>query len=250
MQSISPFPRDDAPEVPDLTLLTAEKTAREITACLLNLTANGRTTIMGKAFSADRHTMTLRAEIAHHAARMIAEDHLHDFALAKKKAARQLGVSEAHVLPSNQEIEDALESYRSIYQPEHGDSLKQLRLKAVSMMRLLSPFSPYLTGSVLSGVAGEQSDINMLLYTDDPKSVEIFLLNERIEYQHLEPPPAHRHASYPTLAFWYDDTQIKLHVRPKVAERQNPRRDERERARLDEVQMLLERPTTFGALAL
>ncbi len=200
---------------------------------------------MGKSFSADRHTLTLRAEIAHHAARLIAEDHMHDFALAKKKAARHLGVSDAHVLPSNQEIEDALASYRAIYQPEHDGCLQELRQKAVTVMRLLRSFTPWLTGSVLSGVAGDHSDINLLVYTDDPKSVEIFLLNERIEYQHLEPPPTHRHALYPTLAFWYDDTQIKLHVRPRLAERQNPRREEKERASLDDVQALLTRDTTL-----
>ncbi|MBB5193178.1 hypothetical protein HNQ50_003932 [Silvimonas terrae] len=200
---------------------------------------------MGKSFSADRHTLTLRAEIAHHAARLIAEDHMHDFALAKKKAARHLGVSDAHVLPSNQEIEDALASYRAIYQPEHDGCLQELRHKAVTVMRLLRSFTPWLTGSVLSGVAGDHSDINLLVYTDDPKSVEIFLLNERIEYQHLEPPPTHRHALYPTLAFWYDDTQIKLYVRPRLAERQNPRREEKERASLEDVQALLEHDRTL-----
>ncbi|GGP27858.1 hypothetical protein [Silvimonas amylolytica] len=205
---------------------------------------------MGKSFSADRHTLTLRAEIAHHAARLIAEDHMHDFALAKKKAARHLGVSDAHVLPSNQEIEDALASYRAIYQPEHDGCLQELRQKAATVMRLLRSFNPWLTGSVLSGVAGSHSDINLLMYTDDPKSVEIFLLNERIEYQHLEPPPTHRHALYPTLAFWYDDTQVKLHVRPRLAERQNPRREEKERASLDDVLALLAQDRTLSALML
>ncbi|KPC53942.1 nucleotidyltransferase domain-containing protein [Amantichitinum ursilacus] len=192
---------------------------------------------MGKPFTADRHSLSLRAEIAHQAARLIAEDHLHDFALAKKKAARHLGSSDARVLPSNQEIEEALESYRAIYQPQHVDSLQALRGKAVNMMRLLNQFTPYLTGSVLSGVAGPHSDINLLIYLDDPKSVEIFLLNHKIDYQHLEPPPTHRHASWPSIAFWYDDTQIKLHVRPRTAERQTQRKEER--ARVDEVEALL-----------
>ena len=193
---------------------------------------------MGKPFTADRHSSSLRAEIAHQAARLIAEDNMYDFALAKKKAARHLGSSDARVLPSNQEIEAALESYRAIYQPQHVDSLHVLRAKAVTMMRLLHQFTPYLTGSVLSGVAGPHSDVNLLIYLDDPKSVEIFLLNQKIEYQHLEPPPTHRHASWPSLAFWYDDTQIKLHVRPRLVERQNQRKEERERARLEEVEAL------------
>ncbi|WP_035058155.1 hypothetical protein [Andreprevotia chitinilytica] len=191
---------------------------------------------MGKNAASERQSSALRAEIAHRAARLIAEDHIFDFAQAKKKAARQLGIADGRALPSNQEIELALESYRSIYQPEHGDHLAQLRAKAVSIMRLLADFQPYLTGSVLSGVAGAHSDINLLLFSDDPKALELFLLNRQIDYQHVEPNPSLRHADYPTLVLWYDDSAVKLHVRPLSAERNNARRDER--ARLDQLEPL------------
>ncbi|MBY0444708.1 MAG: hypothetical protein K2Q15_05805, partial [Burkholderiales bacterium] len=86
---------------------------------------------MGKPFAPDRHPSALRAQISERAARLIAEDHLHDFALAKKKAAKQLGISEGRMMPSNQEIEAALASYRAVYHPEHSDNLNKLRHKAL-----------------------------------------------------------------------------------------------------------------------
>src|SRR5512145_2523722 len=49
-----------------------------------------------------------RARIAAAAARLMAEDGIDDFALAKRKAARQLGVTEAQALPGNDEIEAEL----------------------------------------------------------------------------------------------------------------------------------------------
>ncbi|WP_148713657.1 hypothetical protein [Chitinolyticbacter meiyuanensis] len=195
---------------------------------------------MGKSHLIERSADSLRQEIAHRAARLIAEDHIHDFGLAKKKAARQLGVTEARNLPSNSEIEQALSDYRAIYQPGHDDAVLSLRRKAVQVMRWLAAFQPYLTGSVLSGVASEHSDINLLLFLDDPKSVELFLLNQQVEYEHLEPRNSPRFADHPTLAFWFDESLVKLHVRPHNAERQTVKREER--ARLEHVEALLAEP--------
>jgi hypothetical protein len=90
----------------------------------------------------------------------MAEDGITDHAFAKRKAAKQLGASDTQHLPGNQEIDEALHSYRALYQHEsHPDILYQLREEALAAMRLLEPFHPYLTGSVLSGTAGEHSDI-------------------------------------------------------------------------------------------
>jgi hypothetical protein len=49
-------------------------------------------------------------------------------------------------------------------------------------MRLLERFRPYLAGPVLSGTAGRYSDIDLQLFTDDGKAVELFLLSRNIAY--------------------------------------------------------------------
>ena len=50
-------------------------------------------------------------------------------------------------------------------------------------MRELAQFNPYLTGSVLSGNAGQYADINLQLFTDSPKAVELYLLDRKIPYR-------------------------------------------------------------------
>lgn len=126
----------------------------------------------------------MREQLAHHAAKLMAEDGITDHAFAKRKAARQLGATDTQHLPSNQEVDDALNSYRALYQHDtHPDVLHQLREQALTTMRLLADFHPYLTGSVLNGTAGEQSDVNLLLFSDDAKSVLLFLLKHRIPFE-------------------------------------------------------------------
>ena len=51
------------------------------------------------------------------------------------------------------------------------------------MMELLARFDPYLSGAVLSGSAGKYSDIDLLLFTDSMKDVEMFLINSGIAYR-------------------------------------------------------------------
>src|SRR5256885_16121445 len=67
-----------------------------------------------------------------------------DFALAKRKAARQLGASERQSLPRNDEIEAELRAYRALYQAdEHPELVEELRRIALDAMQALQHFSPY-----------------------------------------------------------------------------------------------------------
>lgn len=129
----------------------------------------------------------MRERIAHIAARLMAEDGIADFALAKRKAARQAGAPDTRNLPTNEEVEGALRSYQQLYQAdEHQARLRHLREEARRMMALLSRFNPYLTGSVLTGSAGKYSDINIHLFTDSTKDVEMFLVDRKIPYRNHE----------------------------------------------------------------
>jgi hypothetical protein len=126
----------------------------------------------------------MREQLAHQAAKLMAEDGITDHAFAKRKAARQLGAADTQHLPSNQEVDDALHSYRALYQQgSHPGILRQLRKEALAAMHLLAEFHPYLTGSVLSGTAGSHSDINLMLFSDDAKAVLLFLLKHKIEFE-------------------------------------------------------------------
>jgi len=129
----------------------------------------------------------LRAQIAAAAARIMAEDGVDDFALAKRKAARQLGAAHRHAMPGNDEIEEELRAYRSLYQPEeHSARIAELRRLALAAMRLLERFNPYLTGTVLSGIAGPYAAIEIQLFPESAKDVELFLLDRNLPYTTAE----------------------------------------------------------------
>jgi len=117
------------------------------------------------------------------AARIMAEDGIEDFATAKRKAARQLGAGETQSLPNNDEIETELRVYQSLYQgEEQRERMRYLRGQALAAMEQLAEFKPYLTGSVLKGTAGRYADIDLQIFADSGKELEIFLLNHNIPY--------------------------------------------------------------------
>jgi hypothetical protein len=125
----------------------------------------------------------MRARIAAAAARIMAEDGIDDFALAKRKAARQLGAADTEALPRNDEIEAELRAYRALYQAEeHAERIAELRRIALDAMRTLERFNPYLTGPVLKGTAGPYAEIELQLFPESAKEVEIFLLERRVPY--------------------------------------------------------------------
>jgi hypothetical protein len=131
----------------------------------------------------DRQTGT-RARIAAAAARLMAEDGIDDFALAKRKAAKQLGVTEMQSLPGNDEIEEQLRAYLDLYQAEeHPQRIAELREIALDAMKALEQFNPYLTGPVLKGIAGPYAEIELQLFPDSVKEVEIFLLDRNLAYE-------------------------------------------------------------------
>ena len=125
----------------------------------------------------------MRARIAAAAARIMAEDGIDDFALAKRKAARSLGAADTEALPANDEIEAELRAYLALYQAEeHPQRIEELRSIALDAMRALERFHPYLTGPVLKGIAGPYAEIDLQLFPDSAKDVEIFLLDRGIAF--------------------------------------------------------------------
>jgi hypothetical protein len=130
----------------------------------------------------------MRAELANAAARLMVEQGITDLHLAKRKALRLLSLPESQPLPSNEEVQSALRDYQALFVgDEQQEHLQFLREVAVELMHLLQDFRPYLTGSVLDGTAGEYSSIDLLLFADSAKEVEIFLLNQDLSFHHGTP---------------------------------------------------------------
>ncbi|MGI9024996.1 MAG: hypothetical protein ACR2GP_05365 [Burkholderiaceae bacterium] len=137
-------------------------------------------------FPSDRPT--LRDEIAAVAARLIAEDGM-DYAGAKRRAVRELtGDARERLasdcMPDNAAVEAAVRAHQALFMADTQPvRLASLRRTAVEVMRFLDAFEPCLTGAAFNGTAGEHSDVHLLVFNDNAKDIEIFLLNAGIEFE-------------------------------------------------------------------
>ena len=119
---------------------------------------------------------TLRERLAQEAARLMIEHGIRDYGLAKRKAARRLGVRAAWALPGNAEIDARVTEWQELFEPEtHGRRLRELRSLALEVMDAFSVFSPRLAGAVLSGAINVNSPIEVHLFTDAPENVAMSL---------------------------------------------------------------------------
>jgi hypothetical protein len=129
-----------------------------------------------------------RSELAAAAARLIAEDGF-DYATAKQKAAQSVLGDAARArgaLPDNALVELALRRYLAMCVPQHAAILAALRQLALQLMQRLDRFRPHVVGAVLNGTATEHSDIHLQLFVDSAKDVELFLLEQGVEFDVVE----------------------------------------------------------------
>jgi hypothetical protein len=124
-----------------------------------------------------------RTRIAQAAARLIAEHGLTDWRLAKRKACRELGLPDHEALPGNDEIEQALRDYNSLFHAAtHPATLRAQRTDALQWMERLARWEPVLTGAVAAGWATEHSEVRLELEAEDAKAVELALINAGVAY--------------------------------------------------------------------
>lgn len=191
----------------------------------------------------------MRQRLAQLAARLMAEDGVLDYAAAKRKAARQSGAPDTHNLPTNGEIERELRAYQALFQDgEQAERLRTLRTEALGAMHLLRDFTPSLAGPVLDGTAARHSSIDLHVFADSLKDIELFLLNRRIPYAATEKRFRFGDEArmVPVLILEGKSTEIELAVFGVDGLRQAPRDPvggkAMERAGAQQVQALLETP--------
>ncbi len=125
----------------------------------------------------------VKVEIAATAARLVVEEGM-EYGPAKRRALRELGLSSKSPLPDNDLLEEQVFDYLRLFcadtQPQ---ALKALRQLALVWMVRLAGFRPFLCGAVWRGSATRLSDIFIQLFCDDPKSAELFLIDNGVSYQ-------------------------------------------------------------------
>jgi hypothetical protein len=108
--------------------------------------------------------------------------------------------------------------------------LRSLRETACEVMQVLDMYRPYLTGSVLDGTANENSSIDLQIFADSAKEVEIFLLDQGIEFEHATPRNEKAEA---VLLLSTEVADINIIIYPSQLERISFKyRDGRPRARI------------------
>jgi hypothetical protein len=125
---------------------------------------------------------SLKAEIAASAARLIVDEGL-DYGSAKHRALKLMGLTGRTALPGNDEIEDAVVDYLTLFCADTQPvELRALRELAVVWMARMADFRPHLSGAVWRGTATRLSDIYIQLFCEDSKSAEIFLIDHQVRY--------------------------------------------------------------------
>jgi hypothetical protein len=168
----------------------------------------------------------LRRALAQEAARIMAEQGIDDYRLAKRKAAERLGATDIAVLPKNTEIEEALADHQRLFESHtHSSTLRDLRKTALQAMRLLKRFEPRLVGPVLSGTASAHSEVNLHLFAEGAESVALHLLDSNIPHRVAERRLRYdpdRLVSYPVVRFVAGNRDIDAVVFPVNGIRQSP----------------------------
>lgn len=176
----------------------------------------------------------VQAEIAAAAARLIAEEGL-AWGQAKQRALRDLDLPPRTALPDNDTLEEALREHLALFQADTQPAeLRALRCLALRWMERLAAFEPLLVGAAWRGTANRWSDLHLDLFSDDPKAVEIALLNAG---ESPEPGAAlqdARGAPANTLVLWLappagfrQPVALQLHVLDRQAQRGSLLRDAR-----------------------
>lgn len=188
-----------------------------------------------------------RILVSQEAARIIVDEGIKDYQLAKRKAAERLRIDDRRRLPRNTEIEQAvLERHRLFRADTQPDHLKTLRQAALNAMRLLGAFKPRLVGSVLNGAASKHADVNLHLFADAVEDVLFLLMDKNIPYRSLERRLRHYDEVryHPALRLAIDGVEIEAVVLPPKSLRHPPLSPvdgkPMERAGFDEVERLVD----------
>lgn len=167
-----------------------------------------------------------RARIATEAARIMAEEGVRDFQLAKRKAIARLNLAEQRDLPTNEEIEAALSDHlRLFHSSQLAENIRRLRGIAAEAMNFLALFEPRLVGPVLTGTVTPTSEIQLHVSADTPEQIGLFLCEHNIPFQMGERRVkfgGERYLNVATYEFVADGTNVELSVFDPRLARETP----------------------------
>ena len=129
----------------------------------------------------------IKLSVANLAAQLIMEDGIKDYLYAKKKAAKSLGINENANLPTNSQIDKAIDEFNKIFNPNIDiEFLQQFKTQALEVMSIFKNFKPHLMDQLSQGIIPKFPEIKINLFADNLKDVEYVLLNSDLSYDFKE----------------------------------------------------------------
>jgi len=129
----------------------------------------------------------IKLSVANLAAQLIMEEGIKDYLYAKKKAAKSLGINENANLPTNSQIDKAIDEFNKIFNPNIDiEFLQQFKTQALELMSIFKNFKPHLMDQLSQGIIPKFPEIKINLFADNLKDVEYVLLNSDLSYDFKE----------------------------------------------------------------
>ena len=175
---------------------------------------------------AQTRTRERRQQLAHEAARLMAEGGIRDYHLAKLKAAQRLGIHDDASLPRNREIDDALREYQRLFLgTDQAFEVRRRREAALHALEFFRGFEPRLVGATLEGTADANSEVALHLHNDDEDAVPRWLDEHEIpalsRSRHLRL-DRQREGDFPVWLFSAEALSFDVTVLPADVLRQAP----------------------------
>jgi predicted nucleotidyltransferase len=182
-----------------------------------------------------------RSEVAREAARILYCRNIKEYKEAKEIAAANLGIK---LLPSNYEVAIELDRLaEKIEGSSRYERLIEMRKIALEIMYTIKKYSPKLIGSVWRGVAREGSDIDIIVFHDEPNEVQEALFKYNLikikdSFFMLDGIP------HKALHLWYQiknyDVEIVIHPQEIVKEKCEIFGDEKRGLKIESLEKLIE----------
>ena len=170
----------------------------------------------------------MRRQIVAEAARIMAQENVHDYYQAKQKAQRRLGIASGVASPSNEEVDVALREYMTLFSGDVQEQRVQaLRRHAYKAMRFFADFNPYLVGAALADTALEHSVVTLHLFAEPAERVMMFLVDQDIRHDLIDKSyrfdsRSNDHQRFPAYRFSVDDQEFEVIVFPMQKQRHPP----------------------------
>jgi hypothetical protein len=167
-----------------------------------------------------------RSRVVHEAARIICEDGLSDYRLAKQKAVERLGLGLGTPLPSNADVQDAVLQYQRIFGGRaYADRLTKLRRTAVQAMKLLAEYQPRLVGAVATGATTDAHHVQLHCFADKAEQIDVLLEARGLKFEVGE--RRYRYSDgqagdVPVLTFMAADVAVDVAIFPERGLRAAP----------------------------